>query len=205
MGAEVIYRYAALLLLALLASCASFDDVSRQATATVYIGTPETGHGSGVIVGPNRVLTAYHVVSDVSPTIVFADGTKREANPNVVWAKEKLDLALIEVDTTGFAPAPIDCRPQSQGTQVVVYGNPLKLPNIATWGHIASRSPWPGEDARDHPTDILDVGILPGNSGGGVFLPDGKLVGIIQMVAVFRGSATGLGMAIPSSAFCSLL
>src|SRR3990167_10317002 len=65
----------------------------RAATRLLYIDG--VGNGSGVMIAPNRMLTAGHVAaqdSDFSPLML---GTKRV---NILRVNQELDLALLEVD-----------------------------------------------------------------------------------------------------------
>ena len=145
-------------------------------------------------------------------TLVFWSGTKREqsASARVVATDPKQDLAVLQV--TGFAnlPRPIDIDATPKLTEtlpVTVYGFPfgellaLDRANPAITvgrGSISSIR----RNQRDEPVAIqLDGALNPGNSGGPVLDPEGRLVGVA--VATIRGS--GIGLAIPGAEVRKLL
>lgn len=208
--------------LALLATACAFTGVANPAAratparTSVYIEVAE-GHGSGVVIGHNRVLTAAHVVKGADKvTVTFADGSKREAT--VLWSgaptKEHPghDLAMLQVDTGANAPARMSCARQEQGTPIVVYGNPLHFRAIATWGRIASYTEQQIDGLAE--VAVIDATVNPGNSGGGVFNEAGELVGIVNAVALAptyggmmmpTSAITPLGIVTPSTVACRLL
>src|ERR687894_1103570 len=59
------------------------------------------GHGSGVVIGDERVLTSAHNLRRDEVTVVFADGRRERAA--LAGADPDLDLAVLSVDT-GDAP-----------------------------------------------------------------------------------------------------
>src|SRR4051812_18746874 len=58
--------------------------------------------GSGVVLGPGRVLTAAHVLRGDEVTVTFADG--RSAPGRVLGVDADIDVAVVETET-GDAPA----------------------------------------------------------------------------------------------------
>lgn len=169
----------------------------RQATVLVKV---DGGHGSGVVVAENRILTARHVVDFAeSVTVEYQDGSTKTAR--VLWKSEVSDLALIEADTTGYMPAVIDCSPVENDEAILVVGNPLRTRWAVTRGHVAT-------DIRDHGMVFIDALISPGNSGGPVFDTYGQLRGIavaLQVAPIGWGrEVRGLSLMVPISDFCGL-
>ena len=81
------------------------------------------GHGTGTIIGPNQVLTAYHVVADVPVAVKFFDGPS--VGGAVRWYDETLDLALLEVAVPERYPATeLACNDLRVGQHLVVVGIP---------------------------------------------------------------------------------
>ena len=154
-------------------------EVLRRSTVFIEIGTPYgSGSGSGVIIGPNTILTAKHVVDDIDYIVVTGiDGNEIpildiEVDPND-------DCAVIHVD----ADLQNYVMPASQvilGEHVIVIGAPFgeEFYNTVTVGIVS------GLD-RDIsyfgvcPLITVDAASNPGNSGGPVFNMQGELLGIL--------------------------
>ena len=73
----------------------------RLDAATVAVGRDR--RGSGVVIADGRVLTCAHNLRDRTTEVTFADG--RQAQASVVGVDADGDLAVLEVDTAGVAPA----------------------------------------------------------------------------------------------------
>lgn len=162
------------------------------------------GMGSGVYVGNGFVVTAAHVVKDGGPIVVRTHDGKR-GTATTLWASTDYDIALLRTDLN-VPSADLDCRTARVGAQVMTIGNPLGMEFISSYGKIA------GEPREFKGTwksaFIADLTVIMGNSGGGVFSEEGRLVGIV--VGVIGSGAEGksyLGLStiVPSSDVCSLL
>lgn len=177
------------------------------AAATVVVADDE-GHGSGVVIGHNLIATAKHVVDGKdSLKITFASGAK--AVGHVLWTgKGEIDLAVLDAPTGDVAPAIVDCRKVHRGDRVFTHGHPMQLHSVTTWGHIASDAI---VDKATQDGVLMDLTVLPGNSGGGVWGLDGRLVGFADAVLVSPGpmglsaSPTGLSVMVPATLLCRLM
>ncbi len=160
----------------------------------------------------NPLLRRRPVMIPPQITLVFWSGTKREqsAPARVVATDPKQDLAVLQVTGVANLPRPIDIDATPQLTEtlpVTVFGFPfgellaLERANPAITvgrGSISSIR----RNQRDEPVAIqLDGALNPGNSGGPVLDPEGRLVGVA--VATIRGS--GIGLAIPGAEVRKLL
>lgn len=195
-----------LILLIGLVGCGPIDQrrsvhEDRAAASSVLVGHVQ-GHGSGVVVGQNRVLTNRHVVEGVMGGVVILFDNGNERASRVLWKGEgTVDLALIEVDTGDAPVAEIDCSRSPRGREVFTYGNPLAFRGVMTWGHVATNN----ENFADQLADaqLLDMHVIPGNSGGGVWsAADGRLVGIATAMITHNGSITGHSVMLSASAIC---
>ncbi|MQB00679.1 MAG: trypsin-like serine protease [Actinobacteria bacterium] len=216
MGAVAMVLVLALVVGAL-ASCAPISPSSAQFEQSrsqsvrieVYYGDgDETGGlGSGVIVANEGrlVLTAKHVTEGAQKIVVALDDrTKYEGT--VVWAAKDADLALIKLKGCGKLPEEPTLRVRTDpqlGEPIYVIGNPLGVHAILTQGHVAS-------ERIDGGDLFVDVSIAPGNSGGGVFDANGKLIGIVVAAVVWRNGGTsvslsGVNVAIPVAVICGEL
>ena len=160
----------------MLAGCAtpppgvSLPERVRAATVLVASGT---GYGGGILIGPDRVLTSGHIVPMDEANIVFEPGVQTVGI--VTWRSESADLAVLEIERVGGSPVDIDCAAPPAGMAIVSMGHSVRqYPWLLRHGWIAS-----GDIAKDG-TMTLDLPARPGDSGAGVFAPDGRLVGIID-------------------------
>jgi hypothetical protein len=125
---------------ALVAGCASqsVPNVAALNQATVLVEHAK-GHGTGAIIGPNQVLTAYHVVADAPVQVEFFDGPKVGAT--VRWYDETLDLALIDVAVPpGYRASELACHRLSTGQHLVAVGHPMRDRWVPRDGRLGPRA-----------------------------------------------------------------
>ena len=164
------------------------------------------GHGSGVHIGNGLVLTAAHVVVGATGvTVKLSDGQILKGD--VQWAAKAQDVALIRVEhPERMGVANLECRDMVIGEEITVYGNPLNIDYMRTYGRVGgaprSASPWESVIPSD-------ISVAPGNSGGPVFDADGDVIGVLVGGAVTRlgmgGSFVGMSYFVPSRTICRLL
>lgn len=177
--------------------------VSPLHRSTVLIEHQE-GHGSGLIVGPRRILTAHHVVQGEGIDVRFFSG---EANAgSVVWSDAKRDLAIIDVPVPeGHPEALVSCDRPQPGEHVIAVGHPIQSQWVLMGGYL----PNSGLVAGRYVSLGFPVGL--GTSGGPVFNEQGEVIGITLAILAERTSTeaafdefkdTGIGLMLPSSEFC---
>ena len=193
----------------LLAACASqsVPNVAALNQATVLIEHAK-GHGTGAIIGPNQVLTAYHVVADAPVRVEFFDGPKVGAT--VRWYDEALDLALIDVAVPpGYRASELACHRLSTGQHLVAVGHPMRDRWVPATAGLPRTDPVGGSGLV--PLGF-DIGL--GTSGGPVFDDTGRVAGIALAILAERRSAsagydeykdTGMGLMLPAASFCDSL
>ena len=137
------------------------------------------GAGSGVVLGPGRVLTNAHNVRGDQVTVTFADG--RTAEGTVAGKDIDGDLAVIDVDTGGAGALPwADGASASIGTAVFALANPGGRGLRVTFGFVSGvdRS-FRGPRGRRITGSLEHTSpLLPGSSGGPVVNAAGELLGI---------------------------
>ena len=137
------------------------------------------GAGSGIVLGPGRVLTNAHNVRGDQVTVTFADG--RTAEGTVAGKDIDGDLAVIDVDTGGAGALPwADGASASIGTPVFALANPGGRGLRVTFGFISGvdRS-FRGPRGRRITGSLEHTSpLLPGSSGGPVVNAAGELLGI---------------------------
>jgi S1-C subfamily serine protease len=198
-----------LVLAALMAACTtpSQPDSGALNQATVLIEHAK-GHGTGAIIGPNQVLTAYHVVAGAPVAVEFFEGPK--VSGSLLWYDAALDLALVEVAVPQrYRATELACAKLRAGQHLVAVGHPM-------------RDRWVTQDGRLPRTEeIGGSGLVPlgfeiglGASGAPVFDDTGRVAGIALAILAERRSAsagydeykdTGIGLMLPATAFCDSL
>ena len=110
----------------------------------------QRGQGSGFIIGDGYIFTNNHVVSGADEIKVkLSDG--REFKGQVKGADEKLDLALISIETKENLPvAPLgDSDALEVGEWVMAIGNPFGLAQTVTAGIVSAKGRWIGSGPYD--------------------------------------------------------
>jgi S1-C subfamily serine protease len=139
------------------------------------------GVGSGVVIGPGRVLTNAHNLRHDETTVTFQDG--RQAQGRVAGSDSDLDVAVIEVDTGEIEPVSWSGGDGAQptiGRAVLALGNPGGRGLRVTPGFISSTArSFRGPRGRRISGAIEHTAPLPrGSSGGPLIDQAGRLLGI---------------------------
>lgn len=192
----------------LLSACSSVPPtgVTPLHRSTVLI-EHESGHGSGLIVGSNRVLTAFHVVQGDDLDVRFFNG--QASHGDIVWSDPERDLALIDVRVPkGHPSAQLSCDQPNPGQHVMSVGHPIQSQWVLVGGYL----PNSGLVAGRYMSLGFPVGL--GTSGGPVFDEHGLVVGMTLAILAERTSTaaaydqfkdTGIGLMLPASEFCQTI
>jgi S1-C subfamily serine protease len=162
-----------------------------------------TGVASGVIFSPEgHVLTNNHVVKGAQ-WLRARLGTGREYDAQVVGCDPHTDLAVLKLTGRRFHPIRFgDSQAIQPGDSVVAIGNPLGFEQSVSMGIVSAIRTGPFRVGEQTLGDMIqtDAAINQGNSGGGLFAADGKLVGINTAIMVTTGSSgsIGIGFAVPA-------
>ena len=173
-------------------------------TGTSFWGDEQTSvsAGSGVIISADGyILTCHHVVADAKKvTVTLNSGSKYEATH--VGFDEASDLAVIRISPKADEPLVFVEQGCSAdlvvGEKVVAIGNPLgTLGGTVTDGIVsATERNITTSDGTNMTLLQTNAAINSGNSGGGLFNLDGKLIGIVNAKYASAG-VEGLAFAIP--------
>lgn len=136
--------------------------------------------GAGVLVQPDVVLSAYHVVRGAAMVVLQCG----DGNPSVgvpFAASERLDLVMVKLLTPcrGTRVSTLALSRPTRGSDVFAIGCPGGVCDRVTKGIVSSYET-PDEDRG--PRLVTDTQIWFGNSGGGLFDSDGSLLGICSAV-----------------------
>lgn len=193
---------------------------------SIYGDYEEKIRGSGVIVNKQsdsiEIITNEHVVEiieegtrkfDKNGTIYILNSTQIvvKLTSGIEYEATKLcfntanDLALLEVlktdlgeeyDNVTLAEIP-QTYSITEGERVVAIGNPLgTLGGTVTSGIISATEREQTVESNDMTLIQMDASVNPGNSGGGLFNEDGKLIGIVN-AKISQTGVEGIGFAIP--------
>jgi serine protease Do len=146
-----------------------------------------------VVVADGQILTNYHVIQNAERILVkFSDGRSLQAR--VLGIDPDTDIALIKVDATNLAAAPLgDSETLRVGEWVCAIGNPLAYEHTVTVGVVS----YLGRKLFDSSLDNYiqtDAAINFGNSGGPLINGRGEVVGINSAISQ---RASNIGFAVP--------
>src|SRR5829696_4743242 len=170
--------------------------VAKALLPTVVEIRQGSGLGSGFVYDKNGyIMTAAHVVQGADQVQVrLYNGT--QLTGKVLGTDELNDVAVVKVDRTGLAAAPLALGETIQvGQLAVAIGSPFGLNETVTAGIISAT------DRTLEGREVIqtDAPINPGNSGGVLADRRGRVIGIndaIQTGSDSNGNV-GIGFAVP--------
>jgi S1-C subfamily serine protease len=139
--------------------------------------------GSGFVYAEDRVMTNAHVVAGVANLGVLVRGVGRVWDAKVVYLDAQLDIAVLDVPGLGAPALRFDTTAQ-RGDPAVVAGFPGGGRLTAGAARIRGRINARGTDIYGLGTVTRDVyavrgTIRPGNSGGPLLSPTGRVYGVV--------------------------
>ena len=178
--------------------------------------------------GDAFIITNYHVVYDASSNSedgisddisVFLYGSEKEdkaISATYVGGSLYYDIAVLHVDDSEILRASDACGVSisdsdavSVGDTAIAIGNAQGLGISSTSGIVSVDSEYITMTAADDKTKVsfrvmrVDTAINSGNSGGGLYDSEGKLIGIVNAKIVYEG-VENIGYAIPSNVAVSI-
>ncbi|MQB00210.1 MAG: trypsin-like serine protease [Actinobacteria bacterium] len=179
-------------------------EVSQSQVVKIEVTTTDGGEAtaSGVIIAEDGlILTNRHVVADAASfRVTLRDGATYVGER--MWVSEEAyDAALVRIrPILPVEAARVSCRRPRVGDEVYAIGHPLGEDWSVTFGHISA----------DRGAYLqTDLNVLPGNSGGGLFNSDGKLIGLPSHLSVYlmgwSVSLTQQTYAVSTASICALL
>ncbi|MEU7084553.1 MarP family serine protease [Streptomyces achromogenes] len=184
------------------------DGVTPAATRAARRGTvkiqgvagAEGREGSGFVYASQRVLTNAHVVAGIDRPSVRVGGAGRSYPARVVLFDPGRDVAVLYVPGLR-APALRFAPDAGRGASAVVAGYPENGGLGLRTATVADRVRAVGPDIHDERTVTREVyairsEVLPGDSGGPLLTPDGRVLG---MVFARSASDAGTGYALTAA------
>ena len=158
-----------------------------------------SGLGTGIVIEPDKIITAAHVVHTASSIQVkFKDGYTTEAE--IVTSIPASDVALLQLinppDNIVIAEV-ADSNSVRVGEPVFVIGAPYGTEQTLSLGNLTGRLSR-GLMAGGEPVSLLqtDTALNQGNSGGPLFSKEGKVIGIVSFILTKSGGFNGIGFAV---------
>ncbi len=139
------------------------------------------GRGSGFIIDPSGLaVTNNHVVGGAALLKVWVQGDENPRNAKVLGVSECSDLALIDIEGDGYDYLSWYDGAVDPGMDMYVAGFPLGDPEYSLTKGIISKAKANGETSWASVNSVVeyDATTNPGNSGGPVITPDGKVIAV---------------------------
>jgi S1-C subfamily serine protease len=139
------------------------------------------GRGSGFIFDPSGLaVTNNHVVTGAALLKVWVAGEDEVKNAKVLGVSECSDLAVIDIEGDGYDYLEWYDGSIDAGMDLYVAGFPLGDPEYSLTKGIISKARASGETSWASVDSVVeyDATTNPGNSGGPVITPDGKVIAV---------------------------
>ena len=218
-----------LAMLIALPATARADDITAAARGVVRVVTIASadgevvgfGHGSGLAVAPNRIVTNAHVVelaarypANVIIGVVPSEGDRSYQGKLIAYDAQR-DLALIEFTGTRLPPLTLFGGPVTDGEAVIALGYPgnvdvataqsaadfiKPLVPVRSQGGFAGRRSLTGIEVLLH-----TAGIARGNSGGPLLDQCGRVIGVNSAITKAEEGDSSFGFAIADSELVAFL
>ena len=146
--------------------------------AILPVATDRGSHASGVVIAPDRVLTAAHAVVDGGRVFVRLAGGYRAAD--LLLLDRDIDVAVLGVDTYGIAPLPIALEEPTSEQPVWAVGYPREAGRTTSSG-VFQRT----RGGALHTSAPIDSG----QSGGGLLACERgayRLLGMLRGYGAYR-------------------
>ena len=225
----MIVRILLALILWALATPAAADDISAAGRGVVRVVTIAVvddkvvgfGHGSGVAVGPNRIVTNAHVMEladrypdNVLIGVVPSEGAKSYQG-KVIAFDSRRDLALIEFTGARLPAAALYTGAVTEGDPVVALGYPGNV-DLATArsaaDYIRPMTPVRSEGVFSGRRSLTGIEVLlhtasiaRGNSGGPLLDRCGRVIGINSAITRGEEGDSTFGFAIADTEVAAFL
>ena len=172
------------------------DAVALTGPSVVEVRT-SFGQGSGVIVEPQGLIITNNHVVEGENRVEVKTASGESIFADVLRTDQFQDLAVLRpVSDAGPGIQLVDdaVGPPRIGSSVFAIGSPFGFQNTVTAGVVSAF-----RTDQGRPLIQFDAPVNPGNSGGGLFNLEGRLVGVPTSIQSPIPGNVGLGFAVPAS------
>ncbi|MDE3247600.1 MAG: trypsin-like peptidase domain-containing protein [Bacteroidota bacterium] len=176
-----------------------FDDLFGDRSRSL----PQMASGSGAIISEDGYIVTNNHVIDGADEINVTLSNQKSFKAKLIATDPSSDLAIIKIDAKGLPFLLYGNSDDVQvGQWVLAVGYPLTLEATVTAGIVSAKGRTLDINRRQSKTPIesfiqTDAAVNPGNSGGPLINPEGKLIGINSAIASPTGSYAGYSFTIP--------
>lgn len=178
-------------------------DEIRGSVVQISGETPECSSGvtgTGFVIDDALVITNAHVVAGVDDPQVRIRLGDKPLPASVVHFDPEIDIALLSVPELDAAPLPLSKEPARSGDPAAVAGFPESGPYRVEPARIRTVVRALGDDIYGQAGIEREVyafrgTVLPGNSGGPLVRPDGRVLGMV-FGADEQAEATGYALTV---------
>ena len=172
--------------------------------SVVRISDGESTIGSGFLCDDNHVITAYHVVENISDRyVVFPDGTV--SLTTTAGVSKQSDIAILTLKNKASVQplALADSSKIKIGQPIIAIGTPFDLNDTLNYGIISQAGRFIKIDATAGARWVanliqFDAPVNPGNSGGPLLNSDGEVIGMV-IARVRADEGDGIHYAVSSN------
>jgi S1-C subfamily serine protease len=176
--------------------------LNTSVTVMNFRGNKKLGLGSGAFIGPNMVVTNYHVVEGGTRWEIIRVSDKKKFTAKIKKIDETHDVCILElVDESVDQYLKINDKYPKIGSDIMVSGSPIGLEGTITKGNVSNIQ---REKPYDYELLQISAPISPGNSGGPVVNMKGEIVGISVSAIVGQG-IQNINFAVPAKYIMFLL
>jgi len=186
----------------------STAEIVARCEASVALVKGRVSSGTGFLVAPGLLATNSHVIDDEfigNLQILFPSTEQPDHGPfpaELLYEDRKRDLAFLALGSKLPALKVANAFKYRKGEDVTVIGNPgdgpdQVLENAISRGVMSTKVVIDGQDFYQ-----LSIAVNPGNSGGPVFDPAGRVIGVVTLKS---SDKEGVAFCIPNADLRSAL
>jgi len=161
------------------ASACDWPDHETQ-QSIIPVAADDGSYASGIVIAPNKVLTAAHVIASSNHAFVAVDYDFMPAR--ILQIDEEKDLAVMEVDTGSITPIILSHSEPYLNEPVWAIGYPNARSNTTSVGRFKNK-----RNGVFHTSAHIDAG---GSGGGLIHCVDGQFV-LAGMLRGYGAYVTG--------------
>jgi len=154
--------------------------------------------GTGFHIGNGKILTVAHIIKPYMENAIWVKNGEHGMTARLIKIDRELDLALLGVSETNY-PEMLFKLETEVDDEVISVVNIGVFEDVFLRGRVAGYGYFEGKEYI-----VIDMKIIPGMSGSGVF-SEGKLIGIVQRMYGVLERGDFVALIIPSERIVKFL